>query len=88
MSNIGYGKRVHFYVIILKKKSFPVDNQNEFAILNKQLVMINYDCLGDQVIFRKNFVKIISTILIALIQHSFFCLFISKFLNVIKVVFN
>ena len=49
-----------------------MDNQNEFAILNKQLVMINYDYLGDQVIFRKNFVKIISTILTALTQQSYF----------------
>ena len=57
---------------LFKKKIFPVDNQNEFAILNKQLVMINYDYLGDQVIFRKNFVKIISTILTALTQHSYF----------------
>lgn len=39
-------------------KNFPVDNQNEFAILNKQLVMTNYDCLGDQVIFRKILLKL------------------------------
>ena len=38
---------------LFKKKIFPVDNHNEFAILNKQLVMINYDYLGDQVIFTK-----------------------------------